>query len=189
MEGEIQIREAADTGADLAEILRINKSAFEQDEEADLVQALLKDPSAQPVLSLLAFEDGEAVGHILFTSARLTDRQDDRSDLTPSVALLAPLAVVPRVQKHGIGGRLIGTGLRILADRGVDLVFVLGHPSYYPRHGFSPAGAARLETPYPILEKNADAWMVQALSSHMIGLVRGTVQCAHAISKPEYWVE
>ena len=189
MEGEIQIREAADTGADLAEILRVNKSAFDQDEEADLVQALLKDPSARPVLSLLAFEDGQAIGHILFTSACLTERQDDQPEVNPSLALLAPLSIVPRAQKRGIGGRLIEAGLRILAERNVDLVFVLGHPSYYPRHGFRPAGAVGLETPYPIFEKNADAWMVQALSPHMIGRVRGTVQCADAISKPEYWVE
>lgn len=188
MEGAIQIREAAETAADLAECLRVTRTAFGQDEEADLVQALLNDPSAAPVLSLLAFEDGQAVGHILFTAARLVESENG-GGTDPSAALLAPLSVVPGAQGRGVGGRLIEAGLRILRDRGVDLVFVLGHPDYYPRHGFHPAGAHGLDAPYSIPKEHADAWMVQALGPDVIGRVRGTVRCANAISKPEYWRE
>jgi len=52
------IREA--TSQDKAALLLVQKLAFGQDEEAILVEALLSDPSAQPVLSLLA-EDNETV--------------------------------------------------------------------------------------------------------------------------------
>ena len=48
-----------------------------------------------------------------------------------------------------------------MAESGVELVFVLGHPDYYPRHGFKPAGALGFEAPYPIPDKNVNAWMVQ----------------------------
>ena len=41
-------------------------------------------------------------------------------------------------------------GLKQLAESGVDLVFVLGHPGYYPKFGFRPAGALGFEAPYPI---------------------------------------
>ncbi|CAE7242442.1 yjhQ, partial [Symbiodinium pilosum] len=77
--------------------------------------------------------------------------------------ILAPLAVHPDFQSKGIGGQLIREGLRTVEAKGTGLAFVLGHPGYYPKHGFKPAGALGYDAPYPIEDKNADAWMVQAL--------------------------
>jgi putative acetyltransferase len=71
----------------------------------------------------------------------------------------------------------------------VDLVFVLGHPAYYPRFGFSPAGARGLDAPYPIPQKNAEAWMVRELRPGVIGDCSGRVICADALADPEYWRE
>ena len=36
--------------------------------------------------------------------------------------------------------------------RDVELVFVLGHPEYYPRYGFTPAGEQGFEAPNSIPE-------------------------------------
>jgi putative acetyltransferase len=176
------IREASDS--DLNEVLLIERSAFGRDDEAELVSNLLADPSAKPILSLLAFKDDRPVGHILFTTARLTN-----SSSQTSIAILAPLAVIPDAQKQGIGGKLIARGLQLLSRSGVDLVFVLGYPEYYLRHGFKPALPLGLEAPYPIPQKNSDAWMVQALRPNAIGSVFGKVICANALNKPEYWRE
>ena len=96
---------------------------------------------------------------------------------------------MPEAQGQGLGGALIEAGLRRLTDAGGDLVFVLGHPGYYPRHGFHPAGRAGLEAPFPIPEKHADAWMVQALRPGLIGALRGKVECCDALNKPELWLE
>lgn len=178
----LHIREAVAT--DLDDVLSVERSAFGHEEEAQLVKDLLEDPSAQPVLSLLAFQKDRAVGHILFTTARLSGTKE----ATP-IVILAPLAVVPDAQQQGIGGKLIEQGLALLTQSGVDLVFVLGHPEYYPRHGFKPAGHLGFEAPYPIPDVNADAWMVQALRSGVIGTVGGKVVCADALDKPEYWRE
>ena len=179
---EIIVREAEE--ADRGESLRVETEAFERPEITELVDALLDDPSARPLLSLLAFHDGRAVGHVLFTHARL-----EGADRPATISLLAPLAVVPEAQKRGVGGELIRAGLKILAERGVDLVFVLGHPSYYPRHGFRPAGVQGFEASYPIEEKNANAWMVQALRPDAAITTRGKVACALAINRPGYWME
>jgi len=149
-----------------------------------LVRELLHDHSAKPVLSLLAFKQDRAVGHILFTTARLFGTKD-----TASIVILAPLAIVPDAQKQGIGGRLIEQGLGLLSKSRVDLVFVLGHPEYYPRYGFKPAGHLGFEAPYPIPDEHADAWMVQALRPGVIGSVSGKVICADALNKPEHWRE
>ncbi|MEM9163741.1 MAG: N-acetyltransferase [Cyanobacteria bacterium P01_F01_bin.4] len=180
----IRVKIRAALESDLDDVLFVEQAAFGHDDEAELVRALLEDPSAQPVLSLLAFQDDLAVGHILFTTAHLTSPQT-----TISIALLAPLAVVPDAQQQGIGGQLIERGLQLLSTSGIDLVFVLGHPDYYPRHGFQPAGQLGFEAPYPIPAEHADAWMVQALRPDVIGTISGKVVCADALNKPEYWRE
>jgi putative acetyltransferase len=83
----------------------------------------------------------------------------------------------------------IEKGLRHLTKTGVDLVFVLGHPEYYPRYGFKPAGHLGFEAPYPIPDEHADAWMVQALRPGVIGSVSGKVRCADELNMPEHWRE
>jgi putative acetyltransferase len=178
----LEIRQARE--ADLDAVLAVERAAFGTDEEAELVRELLGDETAQPSISLLAFERAVAVGHILLTRARVVGAAQD-----PSTMLLAPMAVVPERQKRGIGAALIEEALRIAAGMGVGLVFVLGHPTYYPRHGFEPAGRLGLEATFPIPEKNADAWMVRALVPGLLGSIRGRVVCADVLNSPEYWRE
>ena len=88
-----------------------------------------------------------------------------------------------------MGSRLIEEGLRQLKAAEVDLVFVLGHPDYYPRCGFTPAGVLGFDAPYPIPDQHAGAWMVQALKDGVIGRVNGTVQCAKVLNHPRHWRE
>jgi predicted N-acetyltransferase YhbS len=181
----MQVRVATD--ADSEAVDRVIRAAFgprEGPEVADLVTGLLDDPSAAPLLSLLAEQDGQVVGYVLFTRARVTDFED-----AISAVILAPLAVVPETQRLGVGGRLVEEGLRRLAESGVELVFVLGHPTYYPRQGFAPAGALGFEPTYPIPEKNAGAWMAQELRPGVIGTVNGRVLCADTLDRPEHWRE
>ena len=175
------IRETTD--ADLNDILFVEREAFNSHKEADLTKDMLADPSAKPLLSLIAFIEDQPAGHILFTTACLSN--------TPKVAvsLLAPLAVIPKFQRQGIGGNLIKKGLQLLSKANVDLVFVIGHPTYYPRHGFAPASKLGFQATYPIPEEVADAWMVQALRPDVIGSVSGKVICCNALNKPELWRE
>jgi predicted N-acetyltransferase YhbS len=175
------------TRAELKTVLDIARRAFGKAEGqtiADLIAALLRDPTAAPVLSLIAEEGGRTVGHILFTAIRIAG-----PERSPPAAILAPLAVVPEAQGRGTGGRLIQAGLQRLARSGVDLVFVLGYPDYYRRFGFRPAGAQGLDAPYPIPAANAEAWMVQELRPGVITRISGTVQCAASLDRPEFWRE
>lgn len=175
------------TGVDEAAVRRVHESAFGAIEGrviADLTAGLLRDPTAKPLISLLARDGSEPVGHVLFTSVRISG---DAGRVAASI--LAPLAVCPESQRHGVGTQLVQAGLCTLAEAGSALVFVLGHPSYYRRFGFRPAGCLGFSAPYPIPEKNADAWMVLEQRSGTVGRVGGVVCCAQALSKPEYWVE
>jgi len=145
---------------------------------------LLDDKTARPILSLVAVENNRLIGHILYTRAVLT-----RADKPVSVQILAPLAVIPDAQTKGVGSKLIKEGLRKLRKSGVELVFVLGHPEYYPRCGFITAGALGFEAPYLIPEKHAGAWMVQELKKSVISSVKGKVQCSEVLNQPQHWRE
>jgi putative acetyltransferase len=176
----IYIRETND--ADLSDILFVEHEAFISNKEAELTRDMLADPTAKPLLSLMAFVEGQPAGHILFTAARLLG-----SSREVAVSFLAPLAVVPKFQRQGVGGRLVKEGLELLSKSGVELVFVVGHPEYYPRHGFTRAGELGFETPFPIPEKHADAWMVCALRPGVLESVSGKVVCCDVLNKPELW--
>lgn len=176
------VREAGED--DLAAVQDIHRLAFGQEEEAALVEAIVKDPSAEPVLSLVAVEDGSAVGHVLFSRVALSG-----CAAPVSAAILAPLAVVPAAQSRGIGGKLIEEGVARLAASGVDLVFVLGYPDYYGRHGFAAAGPQGLDAPYPVAQEHTDAWMVRDLGKGLVGTVSGKVACCNALDHPALWIE
>lgn len=179
------IRES--TKQDRTEITSIHDNAFGKDkgkEISDLVNGMLDDKTSEPILSLVAEENGKMIGHILFTKALI-----NQSNNEISAQILAPLAILPDHQNKGIGTELINKGLKQLKDSGVDLVFVLGHPGYYPRWGFSPAGVLGFDAPYPIPEEHAEAWMVQELRDGVIGSVKGKVQCSEVLNQPQHWRE
>lgn len=173
------IRESNES--DYNAIMKVNKAAFKSNVEPMLVSDLLADPSAMPLLSLVAIIDSNIVGHILFTKCSLVPKK------AISIYILAPVSVLPNHQGNGIGGALIKNGFEILANRGVDLVFVLGHPSYYPRFGFKPAISLGFTAPYPIAEEHLDAWMVKILNPTVVGCIKGKVICPKKLNKPEYW--
>lgn len=181
----MEIRKSTET--DRIQIENIHTKAFGEEkgpEIAELVNGLFEDNTAKPILSLVAVENDQLIGHILYTKAVLA-----RTDKPVLLQLLAPLAVLPELQTKGVGGKLIKAGLSQLKDAGVELVFVLGHPDYYPRYGFTPAGVLGFEAPYPIPEEHAGAWMVQALKEGVIGRVKGRVQCSEVLDQPQHWQE
>jgi len=168
--------------SDLTAILDLHRSAFGREDEATLVAHLLADPSAQPLLSIVADTGDGTVGHALFTAVDIAGAPN-----APHCAILAPLAVRSSHQRSGIGRGLIEHGCRMLADRGVALVFVLGDPRYYTRCGFCPAAPFDLHAPY--LVEPQEAWMVREILPPVLGTVRGTVHVARSLCAEEFWRE
>ena len=120
----------------------VNEAAFGARTEADLVEALHREEAA--VVALVAEMKGEVVGHILFSPVHLDGTGGAR------LVGLAPMAVLPRLQRHGIGTRLVREGLDRCRAAGVDGVVVLGHAEYYPRFGFRPAHRLGLRCEYDV---------------------------------------
>ena len=146
----------------------MNETAFGTSEEADLIESLRTDGDV--LVSTVAELEGHIVGHILFSRMSI----ETTSAMIPAVAL-APMAVVPEVQRQGIGGRLIEHGLDALRSLRERIVIVVGHPTYYPRFGFSSERARGLGSPFP-----PDAFMALELTPGALEGTRGWVKYPRA---------
>jgi putative acetyltransferase len=130
-----------ETKNDHKAIRELNNGAFGSTEESYLIDRLRTDSLV--LLSLVADDGGEVIGHILFS--RILIEQPGKQPPIAAVAL-APMCVSSVHQKRGVGGALIQQGLRILKQKGETIVFVLGHNKYYPKFGFTPELAARFKS-------------------------------------------
>lgn len=121
-----------ETTRDQAAVFQVERSAFGQPVQARLVDALRRN--AEPRISLVAEKDGAVVGHIFFSPVSFDDPH------APRACQLSPLAVLPEVQRTGIGAAIVRAGLEACAATGWTAVFLLGDPRYYSRFGFEMAG-------------------------------------------------
>ena len=144
---------------DYADVYRVNAAAFGQEGEAALVERLR---GACEYVSLVAVEDGTVVGHIFFSPVTV-ESEHGGFEATG----LGPMAVAPEFQNRGVGSQLVRRGLEECARRGHEVVFVLGHPEFYPRFGFTPAKAQGLTCEYTVPD---DVFMVLELKP---GVLRG----------------
>lgn len=151
------------------------RAAFPEEDLRPLVRALLTDPAA-PV-AIVAVDAADLVGHIAFSLCAVAGHP------TP-VALLGPLAVAPRVQRQGLGGRLVNAGLTRLEALGVSHAFVLGDPAYYRRFDFEPDAA--VAPPYPLPDAWRDAWRSKPLDQGSAA-PRGTLEVPQVWRREEYW--
>lgn len=151
---------------DLDGIRRVNWLAFEGGPEAGMVDALRAADAV--TLSMVAVIGAEVVGHVLATP--VTVRTDHGEE--PLVGL-GPVAVLPEQQGRGIGTLLIETTLELLREARHAGVVVLGHPNYYPRFGFIPAGRWSLQWDH---EAPDEAFMALELSPGLLTDITGVVR-------------
>ena len=157
-----------ETPADITAICTVNRQAFDgRNAESSMVDAVRHSDGFLPELSLVAEQNGQIVGHILFSRIRIEIPQGNIPALS-----LAPMAVLPELQQQGIGSALVRRGLEECKRLGHAVVIVLGHPGYYPRFGFSASLATALECPYGDC---GDAWMALELTPGALDEVRGKV--------------
>lgn len=131
---------------DFNTVFEVNKLAFGQDNEANLVDLLRTSNAFIPELSLVAIFGNKIVGHILFTKIKIIHKDETE---TESLAL-APMAVRPEYQNKGIGGKLVKHGLNKAKDLQFKSVIVLGHEHYYPKFGFVTADRWNIKSPYDV---------------------------------------
>jgi len=133
------IRDA--TPDDFPAIRQIARHVFGQDDEANLIERLRADGDV--LIELVEASDIALKGHILYSALRI-----ERGGETLAAAALAPVAVLPGLQRQGIGGALIRAGNARCIALDLSAIIVLGHADYYPQFGFSAATAESLEAPF-----------------------------------------
>jgi len=132
---EIAIEIRPETSGDTDRVHEIIERAFGRHDEALLVAALRG--RMEPEISLVATATDarrteRLVGHIYFSPVRVG------TALRRAIAL-GPVSVDPGFQRLAVGSQLCRRGLEVCAEIGEPLVFMLGHPEYYPRFGFVAA--------------------------------------------------
>lgn len=100
-----------------------------------VVHRLREDSSFVPELSLVAVLDGQRVGAIVYSKAKIELQGGGELELL----VLGPVAVLPAFQKRGIGEALICRSRQLAAQLGYSVIALYGDPSYYGRSGFVPA--------------------------------------------------
>lgn len=159
----IEIR--SENGEDAGAVRHVLEAAFGSSEEADLVERLRE--AGKAVISLMAECEGRVVGHVMFSPVTLAPAQVGFKGIG-----LAPVAVLPRFQKRGIGSHLICEGLERCREAGYEIAVVLGDHTFYERFGFSRASDYGLGNEYGVDED----FMVMELSEGALAKVTGTVK-------------
>ncbi len=146
---------------DIDAIRCLNEKAFGQLTEANIVERLREN--CPNLLSLVAIQAGQIVGHLLFSPVRIEGDGKNMQGMG-----LAPMAVLPEFQRRGIGSLLVQNGLEILKNRSCPFVIVLGHPEYYPRFGFRRASLCGIRSQWEGVPD--EAFMIRILDEEaMIG--------------------
>lgn len=155
---------------DYQELYQLHYVAFgNRVDESKLVDRIRASEEYVPDLSLVYEEEGRVLGHALFSKAVIREGEQQHE-----VIVLAPIAVEPQSQRNGIGSRLIAEGAKRCEALGYELVLLIGHPDYYPKHGFVPARQYGLElTQFPVPD---EVFMVRELVQGALGRIRGELQ-------------
>jgi len=157
---------ALESQDDQIAIRHVNVRAFGRQNEADLVDALRDTEDF--LISLVALQDKNVVGHILFSPVRI-----ESEGQTLAALGLGPMAVLPEYQDKGVGTQLIRVGLQVCVEKGFPIVFVLGHPTYYPRFGFVPTKPLGIQWEHNVPD---DVFMVVALADASLAGITGVVK-------------
>jgi putative acetyltransferase len=156
---------------EIAAIRDVNRRAFGQEQEANIIDALRRNGGV--LLSLVAASHGRIVGHILYSPVVVGE---------VAAAALGPMSVVPECQRHGIGTKLVELGNAHLAKSGCPLILVVGHPEFYARFGFRPARRYGIKCEWDVPD---DVFMALPLDATQIPRAIGTAAYRREFSSLE----
>jgi len=154
---------------DVAVVRELNRRAFGQDQEGNIVDALMANGAA--LLSLVATLNDRVVGHIMYSPVSIDGKVRG--------AALGPMAVIPERQRQGIGSKLIEAGNQKLKDAGCPFIIVVGHADYYPRFGFRPASEHGIKCEWDVPD---DVFMLLVLDQAKMEGVSGLAKYRHEFS-------
>jgi len=128
-----------ETPSEYDAIYQMVKLAFEtavpsDGDEQDFVNTLRASGNYIPALALVAEEGSALIGHIMLTKTRVKTAEGGYDAL-----LLAPVCAALPCRNRGVGSALIHESIARAKAMGFTAIFLVGHPTYYPRFGFVPS--------------------------------------------------
>ena len=165
MNKEIKIRPEQEN--DFQAVREVVELAFRNVEDSDqsepyLVERLRKTDAYIPELSLVAELNGEIIGHLMMSKVEIVS--EDQSVISLG---LAPVSVVPKYQRIGVGSALIREAHKRAGE--------LGHKDYYPRFGYKRAIDFGIEFPFDV---PSEYCMVVELAPEGLKNVHGMIKYA-----------
>ena len=100
-----------------------------------------------PELDLIALLDGQIVGHVISTRAKVVEGNggdsceagESGAVVCREVLCLGPISAEPALQGKGIGSQLMRESITRAASLGFKSIILYGDPAYYSRFGFENA--------------------------------------------------
>ncbi|MDF2884435.1 MAG: GCN5-related N-acetyltransferase [Clostridiaceae bacterium] len=134
-------------------------------DEHYLVHKLRQHKGYLPELSRIAVKDGDVIGCIMYSKARVVDGAD-----THEIITFGPLCVEPKWQGCGVGELLLMETMNLAANKGYKGIVIFGEPDYYPRIGFKTCDSFNITTADG---KNFDAFMGIELAEDSMKGIKG----------------
>ena len=97
-----------------------------------LVHIMREHEDFIPELDFVIELDGQIVGNIMYTKAKLTDEAGAEKE----IVAFGPVSILPKYQRKGYGKMLIEHSLKRAAELGYEAVVIMGSPANYVGSGF-----------------------------------------------------
>ena len=130
-----------------------------------LVHKLRESEAYEESISRVAELDGEIVGAIMYSKAKVVD-----GDKVHEVITFGPLCVEPTLHNSGVGGMLLEETISLAREKGYAGIIIYGEPGYYPKHGFKTCDNFGITTPDG---SNFDAFMAYPLDGEKFSNIHG----------------
>lgn len=126
-----------ETKNDYKEVEKITREAFYNlyipgCVEHYLVHIMREHEDFIPELDLVIELDGEIIGNIMYTKAKLVDGKGNKKD----ILTFGPLCILPKYQRKGYGKKLLEESFKRAIKMGYDTIVIFGSPSNYVSSGF-----------------------------------------------------
>ncbi len=99
-----------------------------------IVHNLRKDESFVSDLAYVIEKDNKIIAHINYSYGKLSFENCEMDTM-----VLGPISVDENYQNQGYGSKLIKYTLKLIEDKEIPYVFVIGDENYYKRFGFESA--------------------------------------------------
>ena len=85
-----------------------------------------------PELDFVAELDGQVIGNIMYTKAKLTDENGTEKE----ILTFGPVSILPEYQRNGYGKMLIEHSAQRALELGYEVIVIFGSPANYVSCGF-----------------------------------------------------